>query len=171
MEMATQYAGLFGTGDVLAQQAVEQKGLQDHDYNRTLRMVGFGGLAAGPALSNWYRFLEHNVKRSTPLKTLVTKVAIDQFTFAPCFIAFFFSAQGAMEGQSLAQIKEKLQHSYPNALMNNYKLWPAVQLANFYFVPLQHRLLVVNLIALGWNSYLSWANQQSSRHIKELQAE
>ncbi|ORX47981.1 hypothetical protein DM01DRAFT_265966, partial [Hesseltinella vesiculosa] len=46
-------------------------------------------------------------------------------------------------------------------------LWPAVQLANFYFVPLQHRLLITNIVALGWNSYLLWVNQRSSTLIKQ----
>jgi len=41
-------------------------------------------------------------------------------------------------------------------LINGYKLWPMVQLVNFYFVPLNHRLLVVNSVALGWNAYLAY---------------
>lgn len=36
-------AALFGTGDVLAQQAVDRVGVRDHDYKRTGRMVLYGG--------------------------------------------------------------------------------------------------------------------------------
>ncbi|ORX47969.1 Mpv17/PMP22 family protein [Hesseltinella vesiculosa] len=160
-------AGLFGAGDVIAQQAVEQKGWDRHDTTRTVRMTGFGGCAAGPLLSNWYRFLELNIRRSTPLRTLAARVGLDQLVFAPCFIAFFFAAQGTLEGKTVNEIKVKLEHGYSSALFNNYKLWPAVQFANFYFVPLQHRLLVTNIVALGWNSYLSWVNQRSSTLIKQ----
>ncbi|CAF89100.1 unnamed protein product, partial [Tetraodon nigroviridis] len=37
-----------------------------------------------------------------------------------------------------------------------FQLWPPVQIANFYFVPLHHRLAVVQVVAVGWNSYLTW---------------
>ncbi|SAL95051.1 hypothetical protein [Absidia glauca] len=157
---------LFGAGDLIAQQAVEQRGTAHHDYMRTGRMMLFGGAVAGPTLSTWYRFLEHNVKASTPFKALVKKVAIDQVLFAPVFIGVFFSTQGLFEGKSLDQIKEKLDHGYTTAVVNNYKLWPAVQFFNFYFVPLNHRLMVTNVVALGWNSYLSWINHQSSSQAK-----
>jgi len=33
-------------------------------------------------------------------------------------------------------------------------------MANFKFVPLEHRVLVVNVISLGWNCYLSYLNSQ-----------
>lgn len=36
-------AVLFGTGDVVAQQAVDKKGLKKHDLARTGRMVLYGG--------------------------------------------------------------------------------------------------------------------------------
>ncbi|CAO3627684.1 unnamed protein product [Cunninghamella blakesleeana] len=155
-------SALFGTGDVIAQQAIENRGINNHDIIRTSRMVCFGGIIAGPALSTWYRFLEHNIRASTPFKTLASKVAIDQIFFAPTFIGVFFCTQGLFEGKSIQEIKDKLNHGYTSAVINNYKLWPAVQFFNFYFVPLNHRLMVTNLVALGWNSYLSIINRQSS---------
>jgi hypothetical protein len=34
---------LFGSGDVLAQQAVDRRGLAKHDFARTSRMALYGG--------------------------------------------------------------------------------------------------------------------------------
>uniref|UniRef100_A0A8C6ZN18 Mitochondrial inner membrane protein Mpv17 n=1 Tax=Nothoprocta perdicaria TaxID=30464 RepID=A0A8C6ZN18_NOTPE len=45
---------------------------------------------------------------------------------------------------------------YVDALLTNYCIWPPVQAANFYFVPLNHRLAVVQCVAVVWNCYLSW---------------
>lgn len=51
-----------------------------------------------------------------------------------------------MEG---ADPKERLSGAYIEALKKNWMLWPAVQAVNFKFVPLEHRVLVVNVVSLG----------------------
>jgi protein Mpv17 len=59
--------------------------------------------------------------------------------------------------------KAKLEANYVPALTANYMIWPFVQLVNFKFVPLQHRVLFVNLISIGWNCYLSFLNSGGSK--------
>lgn len=54
-----------------------------------------------------------------------------------------------MEGSSP---QEKLEKSYLPGLKANWMLWPAVQAINFKLVPLEHRVLVVNIVSLGMNS-------------------
>lgn len=44
---------------------------------------------------------------------------------------------------------EKLKSTYWNALSANWTVWPFVQAVNFKFVPLQHQVLVVNVVSLG----------------------
>ena len=75
--------------------------------------------------------------------------------------------------------KEKLKSTYLEALKKNWMVWPPVQAVNFKFVPLEHRVLVVNVVSLGewipyldveerddankcsgWNCYLSYVNSQ-----------
>ena len=51
--------------------------------------------------------------------------------------------------------KEKLNSTYFEALKKNWMVWPAVQAINFKFVPLEHRVLVVNIVSLG-ESHKSW---------------
>ena len=51
-----------------------------------------------------------------------------------------------MEGTS---VKERLQSTYWGALQKNWMVWPLVQSVNFKFVPLEGRVLVVNLVSLG----------------------
>jgi hypothetical protein len=45
--------------------------------------------------------------------------------------------------------KEKLKSTYGTALQKNWMVWPAVQAINFKLVPLEHRVLVVNIVSLG----------------------
>jgi protein Mpv17 len=62
-----------------------------------------------------------------------------------------------MEG---ASVRKRLADKWWPVLKTNWFLWPWVQIANFGFVPLEHRLLVVNVVALGWNCYLSYMNSK-----------
>ncbi|XP_048078724.1 protein Mpv17 isoform X8 [Ursus arctos] len=51
----------------------------------------------------------------------------------------FLPLVGALNGLSAQDNWAKLRRDYPDALVTNYYLWPAVQLANFYLVPLHYR--------------------------------
>ncbi|KAF8935089.1 hypothetical protein EDD21DRAFT_377129 [Dissophora ornata] len=169
---------LFGTGDLMAQFLIEHKAAtataptsgsmvqSQWDMARTARMAIFGAGFAGPVLHHWYKFLDRTIRLSTPVRTLFGRVALDQIFFAPCFIASFFVGQGLLAGASRQTIQDRLKKGYPGALKGNYIVWPAVQCLNFWLVPLQHRLMVVNTFALGWNTYLSHVNQTSREAVK-----
>ncbi|ORY87816.1 hypothetical protein BCR37DRAFT_375716 [Protomyces lactucae-debilis] len=136
-------------------------------------MVFFGGVMAGPVLVGWYRFMDRYINLATPNKTLLARVAADQLAFAPINLGYFFYAQGLLEGKEQRDISAKLAAAWLPTLIANWKLWPAVQLINFRFVPLEHRLLVVNLVALGWNCVLSAVNAGDGvvKEMKTLQVE
>ncbi|KAH7138688.1 hypothetical protein B0J11DRAFT_515104 [Dendryphion nanum] len=155
LTQAVTTAILFGTGDVLSQQAVEKVGPENHNFARTGRMAAYGGVIFGPAATKWYSFLASRVNLSTTNRTIAARVAADQFIFAPTNMTFFLSSMAYMEGSSPA---EKLKKAWVPGMTNNFLLWPWVQAVNFRFVPLEHRVLVVNFVALGWNCYLSYLN-------------
>ncbi|KAK4193400.1 hypothetical protein QBC35DRAFT_481481 [Podospora australis] len=164
---------LFAVGDITAQQLVERKSssslpsspsspssleppVASHDFTRTARMALYGGAIFGPAAATWFKFLSRKVNfPSSPRKTMLARVAVDQGVFAPTFIGIFLSSMAVLEGGSP---KEKLEKNYWPALSTNYLIWPWVQMVNFTFVPLQHRVLFVNVISIGWNCYLSYLN-------------
>lgn len=100
-----------------------------------MAFVGFA--MAGPVMVRWLRILDKFVHLSTPNRTLLARVALDQGLFAPVNLAYFFTAQGLLEGKDLGEVGGKLQGAYGTALVANWKVWPAVQLLNFKFVPLE----------------------------------
>lgn len=97
------------------------------------------------------------------------KVAIDQSTFAPCLMATLITSINILEGNSFQYSIEQLKLKYVDVMLTNYKIWPAVQLCNFYFVPLKHQVLVVQSVALFWNAYLSWKTKQGKPGKKQLE--
>ena len=47
-------------------------------------------------------------------------------------------------------------------MITNYKILLFAQTLNFTFVPIQHRVGFVQIVAIFWNAYLSWmANKPS----------
>ncbi len=109
----------------------------------------------GPAAATWYKFLQRNVNLASPNATVAARVACDQLLFAPTFIGVFLSSMALLEGGSP---REKLDKNYTTALSSNYLVWPLVQALNFKMVPLEHRVLFVNVVSIGWNCYLSYLN-------------
>ncbi|CAE6431126.1 unnamed protein product [Rhizoctonia solani] len=105
-------AFLFGTGDIVAQQLVDRKGVKDHDWVRTGRLSLYGGAVFAPIVVNWY------------------KVALDQFAFAPIAVGLFFTCTGLMEGKSVEQVKKKLDSSYKDTLIANWTLFIPFQTIN-----------------------------------------
>eukprot|EP00794_Sanderia_malayensis_P012294 gene12294-13562_t len=155
---------LVGVGDIIAQQIVEKRGLKNHDVMRTTKMAGIGFCLIGPGLRTWYIILDKLVK-GTGGSTALKKMAMDQLIWAPSFLVMFFSAVNVLNGKSAKEMKEVLKHDYLNALKVNYCIWPAVQLMNFYFIPMKHRVMVVNFVALFWNTYLAYASNKGQHKI------
>jgi protein Mpv17 len=79
-----------------------------------------------------------------------------QLLFAPSFIVLFFAAMATAQGRA-GETMARLETSYKDTLITNYKLWPAAQIVNFKFVPLQYQVLFANFVSVFWNAYLSWA--------------
>ncbi|EPE31828.1 hypothetical protein GLAREA_11910 [Glarea lozoyensis ATCC 20868] len=158
-------AVLFATGDTMAQQLVEKKGLANHELARTGRMALYGGAIFGPAATTWFKFLQNKIVLKNKNLEIVARVAADQTIFASTNLFVFLSSMAIMEGSSP---KDKLESTYATALQKNWMVWPFVQAINFKLVPLHHRVLVVNVISLGWNCYLSFLNSQGGK--KEVAA-
>lgn len=90
--------------------------------------------------------MERNIILRSPKLTLAARVCGDQLLFAPTHMFMFLSSMSIMEGNDPL---EKLRTTYWSGYQANLMIWPWVQAANFTFVPLHHRVLVVNLVSLG----------------------
>lgn len=105
-----------------------------------------------------------------PLLSSSFTQTLDQGLFAPVILFGFMNFVGILRREDITFRWLDIKANYPDILVNNYKFWPIIQLFNFYVVPLQHRLMVVNLAALCWNTYLSWRTNQNipEARVKEL---
>ncbi|XP_028136433.1 protein Mpv17-like [Diabrotica virgifera virgifera] len=146
---------LCGSGDVIAQVVAERKNI---DLHRTGCFLVLGSCFIGPVITVWYRFLSRKLGDKGKFVAL-KKVAADQLLFVPPFQIALISTINIIQGRNLEFTKEQLRLKYTDILIANYKLWPAVQIVNFYFVPLNYQVLLVQSVALFWNAYVSWKTQ------------
>ncbi|KIO05911.1 hypothetical protein M404DRAFT_139909, partial [Pisolithus tinctorius Marx 270] len=159
-------AFLFGAGDVIAQQAIEQRG-KNHDFMRTARLTFYGGAVFGPALTKWYQLL-NRIKFSSPTKAVVYRVWLDQAILTPVAVAVFFGTMSTLEGQGLSGAKTLTidQQAYEPTLIRNWIVFIPTQIINFSIVPHHLRFVVVSVVSLFWNTYLSAVNARSQRQLE-----
>lgn len=100
----------------------------------------------------------------------VQKVFVDQFVFAPVFLAALLSLIGYSQHQDIDKVKEKMKNDYVDILKSNYAVWPWVQLINFRFVPLNYQVLLTQSVAVLWNIYFSWRTNLRERTTSTVSA-
>ena len=76
-------------------------------------------------------------------------------------LALFLSFTAILEGGSPARyIKEKWLSIIKHGLI----VWPLANFINFKWIPSGYRVLYVNVIGMGWNTYLSCASHDDELH-------
>jgi len=156
-------AGLFTAGDIFAQNLVEKRYTHaPWDITRTIRVGAVGLLFMGPSYAVWYRGLDKLIIGSG-VKQTIGKVALDQGIMAWVFCAWFVMANAVLSGHSLDDAWGEWTTHRRDIMEANYKLWPAAQLLNFSLVPSAHRVLFVNLVSIGWNTFLAWKSHRTPR--------
>ncbi|XP_046393885.1 protein Mpv17-like [Ischnura elegans] len=157
---------LMSAGDVISQTVVEKKKFSEMDPVRVARFGALGVVFMGPALWAWYQTLHRFVGpggggAKARMVLGLKKVFWDQVVLAPPFYAVFIVVNGAVQQQDWQSIRNSMDSSFKDIMINNWKLWPAVQFVNFSFVPLKFQVLFEQSFCLIWNTYLAWKINRS----------
>eukprot|EP00899_Mesostigma_viride_P017166 jgi/Mesvir1/25450/Mv01721-RA.1 len=149
---------IAGTSDVIAQVV---SGAPSIRWRRTALMAIFGVVWSGPSAHFFHTFLDKWFRGKRDTLTAIRKVIIDQLTYGPvCNNLFMMYITMVVEGRSWAFAREKWRRDYPGVQMNGWKLWPLAGLINYKFVPLQLRVLFVNMVAFCWSIFLILRTQR-----------
>ncbi|OAR00747.1 hypothetical protein LLEC1_06125 [Akanthomyces lecanii] len=147
---------IFIAADVSAQNI----GGSEYDPVRTTRSTFIGALFAIPQY-RWFFVLARYFNYKSKALSIAAKVVFNQLTFSVAFPTYFFGMQALLSGESLAGIVQRLQDTVPRSWQNSWKIWPAAMTFNLALVPLEYRALFSGIIAIGWQTYLSWMNRQA----------
>ncbi|GIL73673.1 hypothetical protein Vretifemale_3805, partial [Volvox reticuliferus] len=122
---------------------------------RTLAVACFGAIYTGPSAHYWQKFMERLFSGKKDLTTVLQKVLVDQLTYGPvCNVLFMSFATLVLEGKPFSFLLQKIAKDYPGVQLNGWRLWPLAALINYRFVPLQFRVLFINVVAFIWTTFL-----------------
>jgi protein Mpv17 len=113
------------------------------------------------ANSNRFMFLASNFNYPSRFLSLLTKVTVNQIVFTPLFNTYFFGMQSLLSGDGPQEILERIKRTVPTSMLNSCKLWPAVTAFSFTFIDAQYRSIFAGVIAIGWQTYLSFLNRRA----------
>lgn len=119
-----------------------------------------GVVLIGPALHYWYGTLA-SVVTATGTLGAITRLGMDQLLFAPVFLSSIIASIMTLEGHA-SEVPAKLRADLFTIVQSNWMLWVPFQFVNFRFVPVHLQVLASNVVALAWNTYMSWASHNSA---------
>lgn len=166
----------FGLGDVLCQ-TVEARLSKDKTNNnskkhlniiRILKQGSFGILIT-PYYHLQYCVLMPKWFTGQGAKNTAKMILYDQAVNTVVVIAAFFTYMDYMNKANftLRESFEDSKRKFPQTFIANFKLWPAAQWINFTIVPVEYRVLFINIVAIFWTTYLSYVQNSSKKPFVE----
>eukprot|EP01098_Paradermamoeba_levis_P014968 TRINITY_DN7372_c0_g1_i1.p1 TRINITY_DN7372_c0_g1~~TRINITY_DN7372_c0_g1_i1.p1 ORF type:complete len:197 (+),score=56.39 TRINITY_DN7372_c0_g1_i1:56-592(+) len=136
---------ISGAGNIVAQRVIEQNPKIDRTRLKKFSSYGF---LVGMIIHNWFEFLNFLFKdfKGSKGSEIVQKLALDQLLFSPLLNTFFYTYMAFLEGK-LSSLPDILRQRLLTTQLAGWRIWPAFQLINFYFVPPHLRVLCSNLVA------------------------
>ncbi|KAG5191006.1 hypothetical protein JKP88DRAFT_160175, partial [Tribonema minus] len=115
----------------------------------------------GPGLHYLYGLLESHIPTTAGgLIPAALHVLLDTFLFDPVFVGTFFLTTALFEGKSMKrEVVPQLEREYWPAVVGSWGVsvlfWP-LQWACFRYLPLQLRVLSINVCDVAWTAVLSF---------------
>ncbi|KRX54692.1 Protein SYM1 [Trichinella sp. T9] len=131
---------LMGAGDVSSQIFIEtKKKPKRFDFVRTARFICIGSFFFAPLLKSWFAFLQNRIHcKAFPRLSPVKRLFADQIICSPVVLASFLVLLRTLEMKPIKTAFHQCRTQFWDIYLTGLKVWPLMQLVNFYLVPLEH---------------------------------
>lgn len=157
-------ATVYTIGDFIAQRT-EGRDMGQLDRPRLIRSLLAGLIGHGPLSHIWYDVSEDLFENVLHLKDwwgTVVKVVIDQTTWGPFWNNTYILLLGLMKMDKFEKILGEMKRTTIPLIVSGLKLWPLAHCVTYGLVPVENRLLWVDLVEIIWVTILATAAADGS---------
>ncbi|XP_068625379.1 PXMP2/4 family protein 4-like [Battus philenor] len=156
------YAVIWPTCSVVQEYLEHGTTLENADRARAARFGFFGTFFMAPLFYNWMKYTSRFFRRKT-LGTAVIRALIEQVSYSPLAMAYFFFGMSALEGKSFDACVEEVKEKFWSTYKIGALFWPTAQTINFYFVSERNRIVFVSAASFVWTVYLAHVKSRSKK--------
>jgi len=150
-------ATVYAIGDTIAQRT-EGTEIGELDRGRIGRSLAAGLLGHGPLSHFWYQISEdffNKVLMWTDWWSFIPKVVIDQTLWGPFWNNSYIVLLGVMQFQKPSQVWADIKRTTIPLVVSGLKLWPLAHCITYGLVPVENRLLWVDMVEIVWVTILA----------------
>ncbi|CAK1594563.1 unnamed protein product [Parnassius mnemosyne] len=148
------YAVIWPTCSVLQEYLEHGTTVENADWARAARFGIFGTFFMAPLFYNWMKYTSRFFKGKT-LGSAVTRAVIEQISYSPVAMAYFFFGMSALEMKPFNACVEEVKEKFWDTYKIGAVFWPTAQTLNFYFVSEKNRIVFVSAASFIWTVYLA----------------
>ncbi|KAL2042608.1 hypothetical protein N7G274_004367 [Stereocaulon virgatum] len=89
------------------------------------------------------------------VRNTLVKIGLDQTLGAVVNVVVYIGGTRLLRGVPVGLCLDAIQQQTWPVIKAGYKLWPAVNLIQHVFIPVERRVIVGSLVGLGWGVYLA----------------
>mmetsp|Transcript_58827 Transcript_58827/g.97331 ORF Transcript_58827/g.97331 Transcript_58827/m.97331 type:complete len:198 (-) Transcript_58827:30-623(-) len=148
-------------GSILSQLVFAKKN-QRWDVSNMMSMASFSLLWYAPPAFYWYPLLESWYPGTENTSFIVYKLLLDQLLFSLYVLSSFWFHSTFVSTLNLQQSIAAVSNNLFASLLSNWCYWPFVQIINIMYVPVEYKILVLNIASIPWNMYCSYSVSQQN---------
>ncbi|XP_075986375.1 mpv17-like protein 2 [Anticarsia gemmatalis] len=137
--------------------------IENANWARAARFSFFGTFFMSPVFYGWMKYTSRFFKNKN-LMTAITRAAIEQVSYSPLAMAYFFFGMSVLEMKPLKmcvnEVREKFWPTYKMGVL----YWPTAQTLNFYFVSEKNRIVFVSAASFVWTVYLAHVKSKEQKN-------